>query len=106
MIFTPFLFFVGYCTGDNFRDPMPIDVFLLKTATNRWSTLKKPPIETFEDEFWPYQRYGHTVVSYGTKIYLFGGRNDNHSCNRLYCFDTERHQWSCPDVCGTIPAAR
>lgn len=68
--------------------------------------MAKPPLDKFENEFWPYQRYGHTVVSYGKKIYLFGGRNDNHSCNRLYCFDTDTHKWSCPDVCGYIPAAR
>ena len=53
-----------------------------------------------------FQRYGHTVVSHGKKIYLFGGRNDNHSCNRLYCFDTDKHIWSCPKVCGYIPTAR
>ena len=96
----------GYCTGDNYRDPTPIDIFQLNTTTNRWTALKKPPLNKFEKECWPFQRYGHTVVSHGKKIYLFGGRNDNHSCNKLYCFDTEKHKWSCPEVCGYIPTAR
>jgi len=36
----------------------------------------------------PFQRYGHTVVAYGTNIYLWGGRNDEQICNTLYCFNT------------------
>lgn len=36
----------------------------------------------------PFQRYGHTVVAQGSKIYLWGGRNDTQVCNTLYCFDT------------------
>lgn len=36
----------------------------------------------------PFQRYGHTAVTLGTKVYLWGGRNDKEVCNTLYCFDT------------------
>lgn len=37
---------------------------------------------------WPYQRYGHTVVEYGGKAYLWGGRNDEFgACSKMYCFD-------------------
>lgn len=36
----------------------------------------------------PFQRYGHTVVAYGSKIYLWGGRNDEAVCKELFCFDT------------------
>ena len=32
----------GYCTGDNYRDERPIDVFVLNTATYRWSEVAKP----------------------------------------------------------------
>lgn len=81
-------------------------MFCLNTTNYRWSALPKPDEHSPEADDWPYQRYGHTVVAHGKKIYLFGGRNDFHSCNRLYCFDTESHQWSCPDVYGYIPSAR
>lgn len=33
-------------------------------------------------------RYGHTVVAYENDIYLFGGRNDQGACNKLYKFST------------------
>lgn len=36
----------------------------------------------------PFQRYGHTAVAHGFKIYLWGGRNDKEVCNTLYCFNT------------------
>ena len=98
--------FGGYCTGDNYKDVRPIDVFCLNTTNYRWTALKKPNIDSHEADDWPFQRYGHTVVAHGTKIYLFGGRNDNHSCNRLYCFDTKTLKWSSPNVFGTIPSAR
>lgn len=54
----------------------------------------------------PFHRYGHTVVTYNDKIYLWGGRNDVCSCNILYCFDVETHTWSRPEVTGDIPGPR
>jgi len=87
--------FGGYCTGDNYRDPQPIDVFVLNTATYRWSALKKPS-GTFDVETsdWPYQRYGHTVVAWGKKVVLFGGRSDHNVCNTVYVFDTATFEWT------------
>ncbi len=32
----------GYCTGDNYRDQKPIDVFVLNTLTYRWTEIPKP----------------------------------------------------------------
>ena len=102
--------FGGYCTGDNCKDVQPIDVFCLNTTNYRWTALKKPNfsirLDSHEADDWPFQRYGHTVVAHGPKIYLFGGRNDNYLCNRLYCFDTRTLKWSSPNVFGTIPSAR
>ncbi|RXG59121.1 Kelch domain-containing protein 3 [Armadillidium vulgare] len=54
----------------------------------------------------PFQRYGHTVVAYKNKIYLWGGRNEVRACNRLYCFDPDTCVWTTPKVNGTIPVAR
>lgn len=54
--------FGGYCTGDNYKDEKPIDVFVLNTNTFRWTEVAKPQEES-ELKKWPYQRYGHTVVS-------------------------------------------
>lgn len=97
--------FGGYCTGDNYKDEKPIDVFVLNTNTNRWTEVKKSKDE-LELEDWPYQRYGHTVVSRGTKCYLFGGRNDEAACNLLFTFCTRTYTWSRPEVYGDIPGER
>lgn len=112
--------FGGYCTGDNYKDTMPIDIFVLDTRTYRWVEVPKPnPLDAEESESssndlmeldeidnWPYQRYGHTVSAHGKYIYLFGGRNDNFPCNTLFVFDTQSYKWSRPSVTGDIPAAR
>lgn len=71
----------------------------------------------------PFSRYGHTVVVYKRKFYLWGGRNDHpRACNRLFCFDPgkysieinflysinlETRQWSLVSIVGhLIPSAR
>ena len=36
----------------------------------------------------PYQRYGHTAVTYEDKVIIWGGRNDRSACNQLFSFDT------------------
>jgi len=97
--------FGGYCTGDNYRDEKPIDVFVLNTNTFRWSEVTKPKEEA-ELSKWPFQRYGHTVVARGSTCYLFGGRNDEAACNLLFTFCSKTHTWSRPQVSGDIPGER
>ena len=69
-------------------------------------------IEEEEDDLpspppdWPFQRYGHTVAARGDKVYLFGGRNDRHSCNSLFVFDTSTRRWARPRVEGQPPPER
>jgi len=97
--------FGGYCTGDNYRDERPIDVFVLNTTTYRWTEIAKPT-EPHLLACWPYQRYGHTVVASGDTCYLFGGRNDEAACNLLFTFSTSTYQWSRPQVEGDVPGER
>jgi len=97
--------FGGYCTGDNYRDERPIDVFVLDTSTLRWMEIAKP-VEVEQLAAWPYQRYGHTVVARGDTCYLFGGRNDEAACNHLFTFCTNTYQWTKPGVEGDIPGER
>ena len=97
--------FGGYCTGDNYKDEKPIDVFVLNTNTNRWTEVTKPRDEV-ELKQWPYQRYGHTVVARGSTCYLFGGRNDEAACNLLFTFCTKTRTWARPRVSGDIPGER
>uniref|UniRef100_A0A7E4VZJ0 Kelch domain-containing protein n=1 Tax=Panagrellus redivivus TaxID=6233 RepID=A0A7E4VZJ0_PANRE len=55
----------------------------------------------------PYQRYGHTVVAYDGKAYLWGGRNDQYgSSSDLHEYNPETRKWTSIPVKGTIPPAR
>lgn len=56
----------------------------------------------------PFSRYGHTVVIYNRKFYLWGGRNDHpRACNRLFCFDPKTNHWSIVPIVGClVPGAR
>ncbi|KAJ9595231.1 hypothetical protein L9F63_013468 [Diploptera punctata] len=98
--------FGGYCTGENYRRRRPMDVHVLNTANFRWCALPLPKHYDPHISCVPYQRYGHTAVAYGDKIYIWGGRNDEAACNILFCFDTNTLQWSCPNVSGMVPGAR
>jgi N-acetylneuraminic acid mutarotase len=100
------LSFGGYCTGDNYKNKTPIDLFVLNPHTYRWKEVPKPRTDSAEAEDWPYQRYGHTVCSHNTDVYLFGGRNDESPCNAVYKFDTRTGTWSRPSVSGTVPPER
>ena len=63
--------FGGYCTGDNYKDIRPIDIFVLNTITYRWTSVQKPKVGSVEAETWPFQRYGHTVSAHQGKVYIF-----------------------------------
>lgn len=101
--------FGGYCSGDDYRSIVPIDVHCFNTQTLRWFLVqpkkddKGLPLRYPEV---PFQRYGHTAVAYKDKVYMWGGRNDETCCNILFCFDTRTHRWSKPPVHGTIPGVR
>lgn len=60
--------------------------FVLFTDTLRWKTCEF----SGKDGEIPFQRYGHTVVAYKDKIYLWGGRNESQACSKLYTFDTSK----------------
>ena len=56
----------------------------------------------------PYMRYGHTVVAYMGKAYLWGGRNDVHgSSDVLHEYNPVTNTWSIVPINGDlIPPAR
>lgn len=96
--------FGGYCTGEDSFRTRPMDVHVLNTANYRWSLL--PLNERSNASNVPFQRYGHTAVTYKGEIYIWGGRNDLFACNHLYCFNPITHKWSNPKTGGNIPGAR
>ncbi|XP_070571054.1 kelch domain-containing protein 3-like isoform X2 [Ptychodera flava] len=96
--------FGGYCTGDDYETLRPIDVHVFDMLTYKWIELANT---TKDLDCIPYMRYGHTAVAVDDVIYVWGGRNDSvGACNRLFCFNTSKNVWFCPEVRGDIPPAR
>ena len=55
------------------------------------------------DKITPMQRHSHTAVAHKKKVYIFGGKSENHQKNKsplptcvndLFCYDTEDKSWS------------
>lgn len=61
-------------------------------------------IETLGDGYSP--RTGHTVVSYGSTLYVFGGTDRRRRQQDLFQFDIENCLWSQVQVNGTLPPRR
>ncbi|XP_023936479.2 kelch domain-containing protein 3 [Bicyclus anynana] len=93
--------FGGYCSTEEYKDWDPIPVHVLNTVTLRWKSLNYTKCATVVSL--PFQRYGHTAVAYGDKVYMWGGRNNVVACDKLSCFDTNKLEWSTPSVSGTVP---
>ncbi|CAH2231027.1 jg3469 [Pararge aegeria aegeria] len=96
--------FGGYCSTEEYKDWDPIPVHVLNTNSLRWKSVsctkrdKGIPL--------PFQRYGHTAVAYGDKVYMWGGRNNAVACDTLSCFDTKTLEWTTPKVTGMVPYAK
>lgn len=97
--------FGGYCSGEDFKSHQPIQVNRFNTRTMQWANLTSIYHYQVSRDV-PFDRYGHTVVSYQDKIYLWGGRDDESPCNKLYQFDVTTLTWSQPPVKGSIPYSR
>ncbi|KAI5709830.1 hypothetical protein M8J75_003573 [Diaphorina citri] len=98
--------FGGYCSGEDYVKRRPMDVYILNTESLRWSAVPVASKGHPQYSLTPYQRYGHSAVVHEGNIYIWGGRNDRFVCNKLFCFNCETRQWSCPEVTGQIPEAR
>jgi len=96
--------FGGYCTGEDYKEARPMDIYVLQTATLRWFAMPLPTDSKSDNV--PFQRYGHTAVAHGNCAYIWGGRNDLHACNKLYCYDTVTGRWTRVVTTGQTPRAR
>ena len=101
--------FGGYSNTEDYSSLTPIDVhrlnigfsfsfslFLNKSIfffkfhldTLKWYQILKPNKNDIQYSSTPYSRYGHTIIVYQRKFYLWGGRNDHsRACNQLFCFN-------------------
>ncbi|CAF2252329.1 unnamed protein product [Rotaria magnacalcarata] len=100
--------FGGYSNTEDYTRVTAIDINVLNIHTLKWYLLPKPKIIDPQYNLTPFSRYGHTIVVYKRKFYLWGGRNDHPvPCNRLFCFDPRSRQWSIVSVVGDfVPSPR
>ena len=53
----------------------------------------------------PAGRNGHTMTAMGSKLYLLGGRRSSETLWDVHIFDSQRLEWSRPDIRGTPPSS-
>ncbi|XP_042478384.1 tRNA wybutosine-synthesizing protein 2/3/4 isoform X2 [Macadamia integrifolia] len=82
-------------------DPTKIldDVWVLDTDKNKWTLL-----ECNGNMFYPRQR--HAAAAVGSKIYVFGGLNNEVICSSMHILDMENSRWSDISISGEWPCAR
>ncbi|KAI1723517.1 kelch motif domain-containing protein [Ditylenchus destructor] len=76
--------------------------FLLALQQNilPMNAVNLPPTDQ-KDPQMPYQRYGHTVVAYKGKAYLWGGRNDEFGSSQLlHEYNPATNEWRVVEVEG------
>ncbi|KAM3964148.1 kelch domain-containing protein 3 [Aphomia sociella] len=93
--------FGGYCSSEEYKDWESIPVHVLDTTTLRWA-----PVNYKNNNLVPFQRYGHTTIAYGHKVFMWGGRNNSVASETLFCFDTKTLEWTAPPVTGMVPYAK
>uniref|UniRef100_A0A0N5CD48 Kelch domain-containing protein 10 n=1 Tax=Strongyloides papillosus TaxID=174720 RepID=A0A0N5CD48_STREA len=119
--------FGGYSSGEHYDKNESIDIHALCSETFRWEKIKNREYNIsdvlltnnqrtsryeydsniFNNYPVPYQRYGHTVVVWNDKIYLWGGRNDDHGASDLlHSYDPANNTWEIVNAHGRIPPAR
>jgi len=67
----------------------------------RWELLKSD-----SDLVGPPRRTGHSSITLGDRIYIFGGRESQFCYNDTWCFDTTKRQWAKLKCVGSIPSPR
>ncbi|XP_043692125.1 tRNA wybutosine-synthesizing protein 2/3/4 [Telopea speciosissima] len=82
-------------------DPTKIldDVWVLDTDKNKWTLL-----ECNRNIFYP--RHRHAAAAVGSKIYVFGGLNNEMICSSMHVLNTENSRWSNISILGEWPCAR
>ena len=74
LLFTPLnqilLLLGGYCTGDNYRDERPIDVFVLNTSNYRWTEVLAPSSS--------YDLLSNVHLVYWSTFVQTGGQRQSH----------------------------
>ncbi|KAK8088767.1 kelch domain-containing protein [Apiospora hydei] len=98
--------FGGQVEGYFMNDLAAFDLNQLQAPNNRWEVLIENTDTAPSKGKVPPARTNHSMVTYGDKLYLFGGTNGFQWFNDVWCYDPAINQWSQLDCIGYIPVPR
>ncbi|KAH8930018.1 hypothetical protein BT69DRAFT_1047600 [Atractiella rhizophila] len=102
MVGSRFFVFGGQKDDGGFLNDLSwFDLQKLKAGTPRWNF-----IEYADGMVLPARRTGHTTVTHGDCIYVFGGTDGSYHYNDTWCFDTNTQTWQELSCIGYIPVPR
>ncbi|GAA97774.1 uncharacterized protein L969DRAFT_14069 [Mixia osmundae IAM 14324] len=87
--------------GEFLNDMWSFDLQNLKTGMPRWQEVRYADIESA-----PPRRTGHTSITHGDCIYIFGGTDGQYHYNDTWSFDTITTKWTELSCIGYIPVPR
>ncbi|KAK5164400.1 Negative regulator of mitotic exit [Saxophila tyrrhenica] len=99
--------FGGQVEGYFFNDLVAFDLNALQQATNRWEILIQNTIDGGPPHGQiPPARTNHTMITWGDKLYLFGGTDGVHWYNDVWSYSPQTNSWTQLECIGYIPSAR
>nr|POE90150.1 tip elongation aberrant protein 1 [Quercus suber] len=99
--------FGGQVEGYFFNDLVAFDLNALQQSSNRWEILIQNTIDGGPPHGQiPPARTNHTMITWGDKLYLFGGTDGIHWFNDVWSYSPHTNSWSQLDCIGYIPSPR
>lgn len=99
--------FGGQVEGYFFNDLVAFDLNALQQATNRWEILIQNTIDGGPPHGQiPPARTNHTMVTWGDKLFLFGGTDGVNWFNDVWSYSPHTNSWTQLECIGYIPSPR
>lgn len=99
--------FGGQVEGYFFNDLVAFDLNALQQATNRWEILIQNTINGGPPHGQiPPARTNHTIITWGDRLYLFGGTDGIRWYNDVWSYSPASNTWVELDCIGYIPSPR
>lgn len=93
--------------GYFFNDLVAFDLNALQQSANRWEILIQNTIDGGPPHGQvPPARTNHTMVTWGDKLYLFGGTDGVHWFNDVWSYSPHTNSWTQLECIGYIPSPR
>lgn len=81
------------------NDKISSSLIVLDSDSHQWKEIQAGGEQ-------PCGRHSHSMVSYGSHIYMFGGYDGEKTLGDLYSFDTDACCWKRENIAGITPIAR